>query len=65
MRAVIQRASEASVTIGGQVRGSIGLGFVVLLGIEDVGTAADAPGRAAVAYGATSFGPLGSDACGH
>ena len=41
MRAVIQRASEASVTIGGQVRGSIGLGFVVLLGIEDADTAAD------------------------
>ncbi|SVB94438.1 uncharacterized protein METZ01_LOCUS247292, partial [marine metagenome] len=41
MRAVIQRASEASVTIDGQVRGSIGLGFVVLLGIEDADTAAD------------------------
>ena len=41
MRAVIQRASEASVTIGGQVRGSIGLGFVVLLGIEDTDTAGD------------------------
>ena len=41
MRAVIQRASEASVTIGGQVRGSIGLGFVVLLGIENADTAAD------------------------
>ena len=41
MRAVIQRVSEASVTIGGQVRGSIGLGFVVLLGIEDADTADD------------------------
>jgi D-tyrosyl-tRNA(Tyr) deacylase len=41
MRVVIQRASEASVTIGGQVRGSIGLGFVVLLGIEDTDTAED------------------------
>ena len=41
MRVVIQRASEASVTIGGQVRGSIGLGLVVLLGIEDADTAAD------------------------
>jgi D-tyrosyl-tRNA(Tyr) deacylase len=35
MRAVIQRVSEASVTIGGEVRGSIGHGFMVLLGIED------------------------------
>ncbi len=41
MRAVIQRASEASVTIGGQVRGRIDLGFVVLLGIEDADTAGD------------------------
>ena len=41
MRVVIQRASEASVTIDGQVRGGIGLGFVVLLGIEDADTTAD------------------------
>ena len=41
MRAVIQRASEASVTIGDQVRGRIGLGLVVLLGIEDADTAED------------------------
>ena len=41
MRVVIQRASEASVTIGDQVRGKIGLGFVVLLGIEDTDTAED------------------------
>ncbi|MDP6084370.1 MAG: D-aminoacyl-tRNA deacylase [Verrucomicrobiota bacterium] len=41
MRAVIQRASEASVTIGDQVRGRIGLGLVVLLGIEDDDTARD------------------------
>ena len=41
MRVVIQRVSEASVTIGGQVRGRIGLGFVVLLGIEDADTAGD------------------------
>jgi D-aminoacyl-tRNA deacylase len=34
MRAVIQRVSEASVTIDGEVKSSIGLGFVVLLGIE-------------------------------
>ena len=41
MRVVIQRVSEASVTIGGQVRGRIDLGFVVLLGIEDADTAED------------------------
>ena len=35
MRALIQRVSEASVTIGGQMRAAIGRGFVVLLGIED------------------------------
>ena len=41
MRAVIQRASEASVTISDQVRSRIGLGLVVLLGIEDDDTARD------------------------
>ena len=34
MRVVIQRASEASVTIDGKVSGRIGCGLVVLLGIE-------------------------------
>jgi len=34
MRAVLQRVSEASVTIGGQIKRSIRSGFVVLLGIE-------------------------------
>ena len=41
MRAVIQRASEASVTIDGQVRGGIVLGLVVLLGIEDADSIGD------------------------
>ncbi|MEM1296087.1 MAG: D-aminoacyl-tRNA deacylase [Verrucomicrobiota bacterium] len=35
MRAVIQRVSEASVTIEGEVRGEIANGVLVLLGIED------------------------------
>ncbi len=35
MRAIIQRVSEASVTIDSELRGSIGLGLLVLLGIED------------------------------
>ena len=33
MRAVIQRVSSASVTIGGEVRSAIGQGLLVLLGI--------------------------------
>jgi len=35
MRAVVQRVSEASVAIGGQVKGAIQGGLVVLLGIEE------------------------------
>jgi D-tyrosyl-tRNA(Tyr) deacylase len=35
MRAVIQRVTKASVTIDGKVNGVIGIGLLVLLGIED------------------------------
>ncbi len=35
MRVVIQRVSEASVTIDGQLKSSIGWGLLILLGIED------------------------------
>jgi D-tyrosyl-tRNA(Tyr) deacylase len=42
MRVVIQRTSEASVTIGGQQVGSIGQGLLVLLGIEAGDTVDDA-----------------------
>ena len=35
MRVVIQRASQASVTIDGRVAGAIGQGLCILLGIED------------------------------
>lgn len=42
MRAVIQRVSEAGVTINGQVKSSIGQGFMVLLGIETEDTLEDA-----------------------
>lgn len=35
MRAVIQRVSQASVSIAGKVRSSIGPGFLILLGICD------------------------------
>jgi len=41
MRAVIQRVSEASVVIGGQIKGAIGTGMVVLLGIEETDTLED------------------------
>ena len=34
MRAVIQRVSEASVTIDGEIKGAIGRGLLVFLGIE-------------------------------
>lgn len=41
MRAVIQRVTQASVTINGQLRGSIAQGLLVLLGIEEADTAED------------------------
>lgn len=41
MRAVIQRVSEASVTIDQKVKSSIGQGLLILLGIEDVDTDED------------------------
>ena len=41
MRAVIQRVSEASVTIAGQVRSTIGRGLLVLVAVEDVDTPED------------------------
>jgi len=41
MRIVIQRVSEASVTIEGQVHGSIAAGFLILLGVCEEDTAED------------------------
>ena len=35
MRAVVQRVSEAAVSVGGDVVGSIGRGFVILLGVAN------------------------------
>jgi len=42
MRAVVQRVSKASVTVEGRVVGSIGPGFLVLLGVRQGDTEADA-----------------------
>jgi D-aminoacyl-tRNA deacylase len=42
MRAVLQRVSESSVTVDGEVVGQIGPGLMVLLGVEDADTEADA-----------------------
>jgi D-aminoacyl-tRNA deacylase len=41
MRAVVQRVSEASVTIAGQIRGVIQNGLVVLLAVEEADTPED------------------------
>ncbi|MDP4282156.1 MAG: D-aminoacyl-tRNA deacylase [Bacteroidota bacterium] len=43
MRAVIQRVSEASVSIGDRITGSIGPGLLILLGIEEADTAENIP----------------------
>ncbi len=42
MRALLQRVSHASVTVGGEVVGQIGPGFVVLLGVTHSDTMAEA-----------------------
>jgi len=41
MKAVIQRVSQASVTIDGNIKSTIGAGLLVLLGIEEADTADD------------------------
>jgi len=41
MRAVIQRVSHASVSIGGEVHSTIGEGYLILLGVCDEDTAED------------------------
>jgi D-tyrosyl-tRNA(Tyr) deacylase len=42
MRAVVQRVTRASVTVEGQIIGQIGQGLMVLLGVEQDDTDADA-----------------------
>jgi D-tyrosyl-tRNA(Tyr) deacylase len=41
MRAVIQRVTEASVTVEGKITGAINNGLLVLVGIEDIDTMED------------------------
>ena len=41
MKVVIQRVSQATVTIDGKIKSSIGLGLLVLLGVEDADTQED------------------------
>ena len=42
MRAIVQRVTNADVSVGGNITGQIAGGLVVLLGVEDSDTAADA-----------------------
>ncbi|MBC7401547.1 MAG: D-tyrosyl-tRNA(Tyr) deacylase [Mucilaginibacter sp.] len=56
MRAVIQRVSEASCKVDGQVTGEIGTGFLVLLGIEDADTGDDLQWLAQKINGMRVFG---------
>jgi D-tyrosyl-tRNA(Tyr) deacylase len=55
MRAVIQRASEGSVSVGGRTIGSIGTGLVVLVGVASTDTEADAEALAAKIAGLRIF----------
>jgi D-tyrosyl-tRNA(Tyr) deacylase len=41
MKAVLQRVSEASVTINGKIKAAIGKGLLILIGIEDADTKDD------------------------
>ncbi|MGN0736389.1 MAG: D-aminoacyl-tRNA deacylase [Anaerovoracaceae bacterium] len=42
MRAVVQRVTDADVSVDNKITGAIGRGYVVLLGVEDGDTEADA-----------------------
>ncbi|MBK0380128.1 D-aminoacyl-tRNA deacylase [Mucilaginibacter segetis] len=56
MRAVLQRVSEASCTVDGKITGEIGVGFLVLLGIEDADTEEDIQWLAQKIAGMRVFG---------
>jgi D-tyrosyl-tRNA(Tyr) deacylase len=56
MRAVIQRVSEASCRVDSNITGQIGLGFMILLGIEDADTDEDLQWLAQKITGLRIFG---------
>ena len=56
MRAVIQRVSEASCKVGGEITGAIGIGFLILLGVEDADTEDDLQWLAQKINGLRVFG---------
>jgi D-tyrosyl-tRNA(Tyr) deacylase len=56
MRAVIQRVSEASCRVDGNITGQIGVGFLVLLGVEDADTDEDLQWLAQKIIGLRVFG---------
>nr|WP_067053422.1 D-aminoacyl-tRNA deacylase [Mucilaginibacter sp. L294] len=56
MRAVIQRVSEASCRVDGNITGQIGIGFLVLLGVEDADTDDDLQWLAQKITGLRVFG---------
>lgn len=55
MRLVIQRVSEASVRVDGEMIGSIGHGFMILVGVEHGDTEADVEWLAAKTVGLRVF----------
>jgi D-aminoacyl-tRNA deacylase len=55
MRALLQRVSQAQVTVDGQVVGAIGRGFVILLGVTHSDTPAEAAWLAAKIGGLRVF----------
>ncbi|GAA4336592.1 D-aminoacyl-tRNA deacylase [Mucilaginibacter gynuensis] len=56
MRAVLQRVSEAACRVDGNITGEIAKGFLVLLGVEDADTEADAQWLAQKITGMRVFG---------
>jgi len=55
MRLVVQRVNEASVTIGGQLKSAIGVGLLILVGIEEADTTEDSDWLAGKATGLRIF----------
>ena len=56
MRAVLQRVTQASCTVNGEIIGAIETGFLVLLGIEDADTLEDLDWLAQKIIGMRVFG---------